>query len=79
MFARRKGLRYYTSNCTSAPELMAALDGRASTADLCCCMLARALFCRSVDGTADHAMRTEWGRIDATADRLNAVRAGGRR
>jgi S-adenosylmethionine:tRNA ribosyltransferase-isomerase len=33
-----------------------------------------------VDDTDDHAMHAEWGRIDAaTAERLNAVRAGGRR
>ncbi len=33
-----------------------------------------------VDDTDDHAMHAEWGRIDApTADRLNAVRAGGGR
>ncbi len=32
------------------------------------------------DDTADHRMHAEWGRIDAeTADRLNAVRAGGGR
>jgi S-adenosylmethionine:tRNA ribosyltransferase-isomerase len=32
------------------------------------------------DDTADHRMHSEWGRIDgATADRLNAVRAGGGR
>jgi S-adenosylmethionine:tRNA ribosyltransferase-isomerase len=32
------------------------------------------------DDTDDHAMHAEWGRIDAqTADRLNAVRAGGGR
>ncbi|TVV75283.1 tRNA preQ1(34) S-adenosylmethionine ribosyltransferase-isomerase QueA [Sphingomonas solaris] len=33
-----------------------------------------------VDDTADHRMHAEWGRLDAaTADRLNAVRAGGGR
>ena len=33
-----------------------------------------------VDDTADHRMHAEWGHIDAaTADRLNAVRAGGGR
>lgn len=33
-----------------------------------------------VDDTADHLMHAEWGRIDeATADRLNAVRAAGGR
>ncbi len=32
------------------------------------------------DDTEDHVMHSEWGRIDAaTADRLNAVRAGGGR
>jgi S-adenosylmethionine:tRNA ribosyltransferase-isomerase len=32
------------------------------------------------DDTADHVMHSEWGRIDApTAERLNAVRAGGGR
>jgi S-adenosylmethionine:tRNA ribosyltransferase-isomerase len=32
------------------------------------------------DDTADHVMHSEWGRIDAaTADRLNAARAGGGR
>lgn len=33
-----------------------------------------------VDDTADHRMHAEWGQVDAaTADRLNAVRAGGGR
>jgi S-adenosylmethionine:tRNA ribosyltransferase-isomerase len=33
-----------------------------------------------VDDTDDHRMHSEWGRIDAaTAERLNAVRAGGGR
>src|SRR3546814_3182270 len=32
------------------------------------------------DDTDDHKMHAEWGRLDAaTADRLNAVRAGGNR
>jgi S-adenosylmethionine:tRNA ribosyltransferase-isomerase len=63
------------------PELLAALDAAGiGHATLTLHVGAGTFLPVKAEDTADHRMHAEWGRIDAaTADRLNAVRAGGGR
>lgn len=82
MFAREKGaVAAPTAALHFTPDLMAAVQ----TAGIACETLtlhvgAGTFLPVKADNTADHQMHAEWGRIDAaTADRLNAVRAGGGR
>ncbi len=63
------------------PELLAALDERGILRETLTLHVGAGTFLPvKADDTDDHQMHAEWGRIDAaTADRLNAVRASGRR
>ncbi len=63
------------------PELMAALSNRGIDHVLLTLHVGAGPFLPvKADDTADHRMHAEWGRIDAaTAERINAVRAAGRR
>jgi S-adenosylmethionine:tRNA ribosyltransferase-isomerase len=63
------------------PELLAALDEAGIARETLTLHVGAGTFLPvKADDTADHAMHAEWGRIDAaTADRLNAARAGGGR
>lgn len=82
MFAVKKGaVAAPTASLHFTPDLMAAI-ARAGieTATLTLHVGAGTFLPVKADDTADHRMHSEWGQIDvATADRLNAVRAGGGR
>jgi S-adenosylmethionine:tRNA ribosyltransferase-isomerase len=82
MFAREKGaVAAPTAALHFTPELMAALAARGVRHETLTLHVGAGTFLPvKADDTKDHQMHAEWGRIDAaTADRLNAVRAGGGR
>ncbi|MEZ0497824.1 tRNA preQ1(34) S-adenosylmethionine ribosyltransferase-isomerase QueA [Sphingomonas sp. IW22] len=82
MFAREAGaVAAPTAALHFTPGLLAALEAAGiGHATLTLHVGAGTFLPVKADDTADHAMHAEWGRIDAaTADRLNAVRAGGGR
>ena len=82
MFATREGaVAAPTAALHFTPELMAALgDVGIGHETLTLHVGAGTFLPVKADDTADHRMHAEWGRIDqATADRLNAVRAAGGR
>jgi len=82
MFAREKGaVAAPTAALHFTPDLVDALAARGvEQATLTLHVGAGTFLPVKADDTADHRMHAEWGRIDQpTADRLNAVRAGGGR
>jgi S-adenosylmethionine:tRNA ribosyltransferase-isomerase len=82
MFAQRDGaVAAPTAALHFTPELIAALDAVGIGRETLTLHVGAGTFLPvKVDDTNDHAMHSEWGRIDAaTAARLNAVRAGGGR
>jgi S-adenosylmethionine:tRNA ribosyltransferase-isomerase len=82
IFAAEKGaVAAPTAALHFTPELLAALDQAGIGRETLTLHVGAGTFLPvKVDETADHKMHAEWGRIDAaTADRLNAVRAGGGR
>ena len=82
MFAKEAGaVAAPTAALHFTPGLIAALEAAGiGHATLTLHVGAGTFLPVKADDTADHAMHAEWGRIDAaTADRLNAVRAGGGR
>ena len=82
MFATRDGaVAAPTAALHFTPELIEALAARGVKSETLTLHVGAGTFLPvKADDTADHAMHAEWGRIDAeTADRLNAVRAGGNR
>jgi S-adenosylmethionine:tRNA ribosyltransferase-isomerase len=82
MFAREKGaVAAPTAALHFTPELMNALAARGVRHETLTLHVGAGTFLPvKADDTKDHQMHAEWGRIDAaTADRLNAVRAGGGR
>jgi S-adenosylmethionine:tRNA ribosyltransferase-isomerase len=82
MFAREAGaVAAPTAALHFTPDLVAALDAAAiGHATLTLHVGAGTFLPVKADDTDDHRMHAEWGRIDqATADRLNAVRAAGKR
>lgn len=82
MFASEPGaVAAPTAALHFTPELMAALDAAGIQHTTLTLHVGAGTFLPvKADDTVDHKMHAEWGRIDAaTADRLNAVRAGGGR
>ncbi|MCY1671520.1 tRNA preQ1(34) S-adenosylmethionine ribosyltransferase-isomerase QueA [Novosphingobium sp. SL115] len=82
MFAAKDGaVAAPTAALHFTPNLIAALaQAGVKTETLTLHVGAGTFLPVKADDTADHQMHAEWGRIDAaTADRLNAVRAGGNR
>ena len=82
MFAREEGaVAAPTASLHFTPELMAALAAAGiGHATLTLHVGAGTFLPVKAEDTDDHQMHAEWGRLDAaTADRLNAVRAGGGR
>jgi S-adenosylmethionine:tRNA ribosyltransferase-isomerase len=82
MFAREKGaVAAPTAALHFTPELIAALDEAGVGRETLTLHVGAGTFLPvKVEDTAAHAMHAEWGRINAaTADRLNAARAGGGR
>lgn len=82
MFAAKDGaVAAPTAALHFTPDLMAALaQAGVKTETLTLHVGAGTFLPVKANDTADHQMHAEWGRIDAaTADRLNAVRAGGNR
>ncbi|WP_414903128.1 tRNA preQ1(34) S-adenosylmethionine ribosyltransferase-isomerase QueA [Sphingomonas flavalba] len=82
MFAREAGaVAAPTAALHFTPALVAALDAAGVGRETLTLHVGAGTFLPvKADDTDDHQMHTEWGRIDAaTADRLNAVRAGGGR
>lgn len=82
MFAREDGaVAAPTAALHFTPELMAGLaEARIGTETLTLHVGAGTFLPVKADDTQDHRMHAEWGRINqATADRLNAVRADGGR
>ena len=82
LFAREDGaVAAPTAALHFTPELLAALDdGGIGRETLTLHVGAGTFLSVKAEDTADHAMHSEWGRIDATtAERLNAVRAAGDR
>ena len=82
MFAVKKGaVAAPTASLHFTPDLMAAIAmAGIETATLTLHVGAGTFLPVKADDTADHRMHSEWGQIDvATAERLNAVRAGGGR
>ena len=80
MFAREKGaVAAPTAALHFTPELMGALDAAGIGHAMLTLHVGAGTFLPvKAEDTADHRMHAEWGRIDrATADRLNAMRAGG--
>ena len=80
MFAREEGaVAAPTAALHFTPELIAALDAAGVARETLTLHVGAGTFLPvKVDDTADHAMHSEWGRIDAaTAARLNAARAAG--
>ncbi len=82
MFAERDGaVAAPTAALHFTPGLIAALDAAGIERETLTLHVGAGTFLPvKVEDTADHAMHSEWGRIDAaTADRLNAARAAGGR
>ncbi|MBX7495987.1 tRNA preQ1(34) S-adenosylmethionine ribosyltransferase-isomerase QueA [Qipengyuania sp. 6B39] len=82
MFAREDGaVAAPTAALHFTPELIAALDEAGIGRETLTLHVGAGTFLPvKVDDTDDHAMHSEWGRIEAAvADRLNAARAGGGR
>ena len=82
MFAQKDGaVAAPTAALHFTPGLMAALDAAGIGHETLTLHVGAGTFLPvKADDTLDHRMHSEWGRIDqATADRLNAVRAGGGR
>ncbi|HEY0957891.1 MAG TPA: tRNA preQ1(34) S-adenosylmethionine ribosyltransferase-isomerase QueA [Novosphingobium sp.] len=82
MFAARDGaVAAPTAALHFTPELMAALDEWGIGSETLTLHVGAGTFLPvKADDTADHRMHAEWGAIDAAvADRLNAVRAAGKR
>lgn len=82
IFAREDGaVAAPTAALHFTPELLAALDGAGIMRETLTLHVGAGTFLpMKADDTQDHTMHSEWGRIDAaTAERLNAVRAAGRR
>jgi S-adenosylmethionine:tRNA ribosyltransferase-isomerase len=67
-----------TASLHFTPALIAALDGAGVQREVLTLHVGAGTFLPvKADDTDDHVMHAEWGRIDgATAERLNAVRAG---
>lgn len=82
MFAREEGaVAAPTAALHFTPGLIEALDARGVKRETLTLHVGAGTFLPvKAEDTADHAMHSEWGRIEAvTADRLNAVRAAGGR
>ena len=82
MFAREAGaVAAPTAALHFTDAMIASLDARGIGRETLTLHVGAGTFLPvKVDDTADHRMHAEWGRIDqATADRLNAVRAAGGR
>ena len=82
MFAREEGaVAAPTAALHFTPRLMEALDAAGIAHETLTLHVGAGTFLPvKAEDTADHVMHSEWGRIDrATAERLNAVRAGGGR
>jgi len=82
IFARQDGaVAAPTAALHFTPELLAALDAAGVGRETLTLHVGAGTFLPvKAEDTADHAMHSEWGRIDAaTADRLNAARRGGGR
>jgi len=82
MFAREEGaVAAPTASLHFTPELMAALAAAGVPHTTLTLHVGAGTFLPvKAEDTDDHKMHAEWGRLDAaTADRLNAVRAGGGR
>ena len=82
MFARQKGaVAAPTAALHFTPRLMAALAEAGIGHETLTLHVGAGTFLPvKAEDTASHVMHSEWGRIDAaTAERLNAVRAGGGR
>lgn len=82
MFAREDGaVAAPTAALHFTPELLAALDARGIGRETLTLHVGAGTFLPvKVDDTDEHAMHSEWGRIEAaTANRLNAARAVGGR
>ncbi|WP_308516132.1 tRNA preQ1(34) S-adenosylmethionine ribosyltransferase-isomerase QueA [Sphingomonas flavescens] len=82
MFAREEGaVAAPTAALHFTPRLLEALDARGVGRETLTLHVGAGTFLPvKADDTVDHKMHAEWGRIDqATADRLNAVRAKGGR
>jgi S-adenosylmethionine:tRNA ribosyltransferase-isomerase len=82
VFAREEGaVAAPTAALHFTDRLLAALDARGVLRETVTLHVGAGTFLPvKSDDTADHAMHSEWGRIDAsTADRLNSVRSAGGR
>ncbi|MDF8331661.1 tRNA preQ1(34) S-adenosylmethionine ribosyltransferase-isomerase QueA [Novosphingobium cyanobacteriorum] len=82
MFAQKDGaVAAPTAALHFTPELLAALDARGVVHETLTLHVGAGTFLPvKAQDTTEHAMHAEWGRIDAaTADRLNAARAAGKR
>ncbi|MEW4448087.1 tRNA preQ1(34) S-adenosylmethionine ribosyltransferase-isomerase QueA [Qipengyuania sp. JC766] len=82
MFAQRDGaVAAPTASLHFTPALMAALGERGVESAVLTLHVGAGTFLPvKADDTEEHVMHSEWGRVDqATADRLNAARADGRR
>ncbi|MCK0128482.1 tRNA preQ1(34) S-adenosylmethionine ribosyltransferase-isomerase QueA [Erythrobacter sp. F6033] len=82
MFAKEDGaVAAPTASLHFTPDLIAAIDARGIGRETLTLHVGAGTFLPvKADDTDDHAMHSEFGRIDAeTADRLNAVRAAGGR
>lgn len=82
LFAREDGaVAAPTAALHFTPRLMESLAARGITTETLTLHVGAGTFLPvKAEDTQDHAMHAEWGRIDAaTADRLNAARAAGRR
>ena len=82
MFAREEGaVAAPTAALHFTPRLLNALDARGVARETLTLHVGAGTFLPvKSDDTSGHKMHAEWGRIDeATAERLNAVRASGRR
>jgi S-adenosylmethionine:tRNA ribosyltransferase-isomerase len=82
MFAEKDGaVAAPTASLHFTPDLIAAVDAAGIGREVLTLHVGAGTFLPvKADDTDDHAMHAEWGRIDdATAARLNAVRAGGGR
>ncbi|MFN4112416.1 MAG: tRNA preQ1(34) S-adenosylmethionine ribosyltransferase-isomerase QueA [Sphingomonadaceae bacterium] len=82
MFAREEGaVAAPTAALHFTPRLIEALDARGVKRETLTLHVGAGTFLPvKAEDTADHAMHSEWGRIEAaTADRLNAARSAGGR
>ena len=82
MFAREDGaVAAPTASLHFTDDLVAAIDKAGIAREMLTLHVGAGTFLPvKAEDTADHAMHSEWGRIDAeTAARLNAARAGGGR